>query len=99
VYSKIQRYSPTDSAKTFEKPVSRKAGVKFHPKQVLDLMRLGTQLPEPIAQSKHQLIEAYIDVSENRQLFRWNCNCVKNGINLKLVLIFNIFMQHDILFV
>jgi len=63
--SKIQRYSPTDSAKTFEKPVSRKAGVKFHPKQVLDLVLLGTQLPEPIAQSKRQLLEAYIDVSEN----------------------------------
>jgi len=63
VCSKIQRYSPTDSAKTFEKPVTRKAGVKFHPKQVLDLVRLGTQLPEPIAQSKRQLLEAYLDVS------------------------------------
>jgi len=72
VCSKIQRYSPTDSAKTFEKPVNRKAGVKFYPKQVLDLVRLGTQLPEPIAQSKHQLLEAYVDVSENRRLFQWN---------------------------
>jgi len=65
VCSKIQRYSPTDSAKTFEKPVSRKSGLKFHPKQVLDLVQLGTQLPEPIARSKRQLIEAYIDVSQH----------------------------------
>ena len=64
VCSKIQRYSPTDSAKTFEKPVSRKTGVKFYPKQVLDLVRLGTQLPEPLAQSKRHLVEAYIDVSD-----------------------------------
>ena len=65
VCSKIQRYSPTDSAKTFEKPVNRKAGIKFYPKQVLDLVRLGTQLPEPLSQSKRQLIEAYIDVSRD----------------------------------
>jgi len=62
--SKIQRYSPTDSAKTFEKPVSRKVGVKFHPKQVLDLVQLGMQLPEPITQTKRQLLEAYMDVSQ-----------------------------------
>jgi len=61
--SKIQRYSPTDSAKTFEKPVNRKSGVKFDPKQVLELARLGTHLPGPIEQNKRQLIEAYIDVS------------------------------------
>jgi len=73
--SKIQRYSPTDSAKTFEKPVSRKAGVKFHPKQVLDLVRLGTQLPEPISQSKRQLLEAYIDVSQHVQYILW-CSSV-----------------------
>jgi len=72
MYSKIQRYSPTDSAKTFEKPVSRKAGLKFHPKQVLDLVQLGTQLPEPIAQSKRQLIEAYIDVCELVHLVQWH---------------------------
>jgi len=76
--SKIQRYSPTDSAKTFEKPVNRKAGVKFHPKQVLDLVRLGTQLPEPHTQIKRQLLEAYIDVSEHVLLFLWCCNYVSN---------------------
>jgi len=38
--------------------------VKFHPKQVLDLVQLGMQLPEPITQTKRQLLEAYMDVSQ-----------------------------------
>jgi len=75
ICSKIQRYSPTDSAKTFEKPVSRKAGVKFYPKQVLDLVQLGMQLPEPITQTKRQLLEAYMDVSEHVQsIFIFFCH-------------------------
>jgi cohesin loading factor subunit SCC2 len=65
--SKIQRYSPTDSAKAFEKPVNRKIGVRFNPKQALDIVRSdvvrrSAEL-EPSEQEKRALIESYLDVS------------------------------------
>uniref|UniRef100_A0A8C4WX11 Nipped-B protein n=1 Tax=Eptatretus burgeri TaxID=7764 RepID=A0A8C4WX11_EPTBU len=34
--SKIQRYSPTESAKVYDKTVTRKQGTRFHPQQTLD---------------------------------------------------------------
>ena len=67
-FSKIQRYSPTDSAKTFEKPLNRKNGVRFNPKQALDIVRSGVlrragNNDVPSEQDKRDLIESYLDVS------------------------------------
>jgi len=59
---KIQNFSPSDSAKTFEKPVNRKAGVRFYPRQAMDLVRRGPA-PEHLDESqKRELIQAYLDV-------------------------------------
>uniref|UniRef100_A0A8D0FYJ8 Nipped-B protein n=1 Tax=Strix occidentalis caurina TaxID=311401 RepID=A0A8D0FYJ8_STROC len=37
--SKIQKYSPSESAKVYDKAINRKTGVHFHPKQTLDFLR------------------------------------------------------------
>jgi cohesin loading factor subunit SCC2 len=62
--SKIQRYSPSDSAKTFEKPLNRKNGIRFHPKQALDIVQSGSEPPECTDDSKRQLINAYLDFKQ-----------------------------------
>ncbi|KAL0182905.1 hypothetical protein M9458_022280, partial [Cirrhinus mrigala] len=36
--SKIQKYSPTESAKVYDKAVNRKANVHFNPRQTLDYL-------------------------------------------------------------
>ena len=61
--SKIHRYSPTESAKVFDKPLNRRHGVKFKPKQVFDIIAKGP-LPQDISDDeKRFLVEAYLDVS------------------------------------
>ena len=63
VYSKLQRYSPTDSAKVWDKPLNRKHGFEFSPKPVLELVK---RLPLPSElddEGRRQLIQDYIDVS------------------------------------
>ena len=38
-FSKIQNYSPTEAAKVYDKPLTRRTLVKFNPESVLNLMK------------------------------------------------------------
>ncbi|KAK2173697.1 hypothetical protein NP493_856g01005 [Ridgeia piscesae] len=61
--SKIHRYSPTEQAKVWDKPLNRKAKMTFNPSQAMDLVREGTQdLPQD-DDTKTKLIQGYLDVS------------------------------------
>ena len=39
IFSKIQNYSPTEAAKVYDKPLTRRTLVKFNPESVLNLMK------------------------------------------------------------
>ena len=39
IFSKIQNYSPTEAAKVYDKPLTRKTLVKFNPESVLNMMK------------------------------------------------------------
>ena len=60
--SKIQRYSPSDSAKIWDRPMTRKHIVEFNPKQVIEVLK---KLPLPATvdeDQKKELIENYLEV-------------------------------------
>ena len=62
-YSKIHRYSPTEQAKVWDKPLNRIAKMTFNPSQAMDLVREGTHdLPQD-DDTKTKLIQGYLDVS------------------------------------
>lgn len=61
--SKIQKYSPSESAKVYDKAINRKAGIHFHPKQTLDFLRsdmANSRLTEDV---KRNIVKQYLDVS------------------------------------
>jgi cohesin loading factor subunit SCC2 len=64
--SKIHRYSPNDSSKAHEKPVNRRGGIPFEPKQALEILRKGKQPTVVDEQGKVGIAEEYIDVSIGR---------------------------------
>ena len=56
-FSKCHKYSPSEPTKTYDKTVSRKAGVFFNPEQVLRYVE------EPDAVRSHeQLVQDYLEV-------------------------------------
>jgi cohesin loading factor subunit SCC2 len=61
--NKIQRYSLTDT-KTFDKPVNRKNGVKFNPKQALELVRHGPLSTELDEDGRRELLQQFLDFKE-----------------------------------
>ena len=64
--SKVQNYSTTgDSAKVFEKPVNRKAGVRFQPRQALEVVRREPLPPVTMDSQRRELVQAYLDVSRS----------------------------------
>ncbi|XP_039203854.1 nipped-B-like protein isoform X3 [Crotalus tigris] len=59
--SKIQKYSPSESAKVYDKAINRKAGIHFHPKQTLDFLRsdmANSRLTEDV---KRNIVKQYLD--------------------------------------
>ena len=62
VCSKIHDYSPSKAAKVYNRPVTRKSGVKFNPHQVIDLVRLGTAPSCKTQSEKAKIVTAYIEV-------------------------------------
>ncbi|XP_042202648.1 nipped-B-like protein [Callorhinchus milii] len=61
--SKIQKYSPSESAKVYDKAVNRKSGVHFHPRQTLEFLKNGigqAEITEPV---KRNIVKQYLDVS------------------------------------
>uniref|UniRef100_A0A670YN67 Nipped-B protein n=1 Tax=Pseudonaja textilis TaxID=8673 RepID=A0A670YN67_PSETE len=59
--TKIQKYSPSESAKVYDKAINRKAGIHFHPKQTLDFLRsdmANSRLTEDV---KRNIVKQYLD--------------------------------------
>lgn len=57
-------YSPTESAKVYERPLSRRHhNVKFNPKQVLEIVKEGPLPMDPDEDARRSLLQSYLDVS------------------------------------
>ncbi|XP_032874697.1 nipped-B-like protein [Amblyraja radiata] len=59
--SKIQKYSPSESAKVYDKAVNRKSGVHFNPRQTLDFLRNGVGHAEITDLVKRSIVKQYVD--------------------------------------
>lgn len=64
ISSKLQKYSPNEAQKVWERPISRKVTNKFNPAQALELLKLGSPTLDTIdSEGKQKLLEDYLDVS------------------------------------
>lgn len=61
--SKIQKYSPTESAKVYDKAVNRKNNVHFHPRQTLDFIQNNMAQASLTNEIKRHVVRQYLDVS------------------------------------
>eukprot|EP00066_Takifugu_rubripes_P013950 XP_011603216.1 PREDICTED: nipped-B-like protein B isoform X2 [Takifugu rubripes] len=59
--SKIQKYSPTESAKVYDKNVNRKSKVHFNPRQTLEYLKSDTANMEISFQTKRNIVKQYLD--------------------------------------
>ncbi|XP_013871460.1 nipped-B-like protein B isoform X2 [Austrofundulus limnaeus] len=59
--SKIQKYSPTELAKVYDKAVNRKSKVHFSPRQTLDYLKSNLANRELSYESKKNIIKQYLD--------------------------------------
>ncbi|XP_019373498.1 PREDICTED: nipped-B-like protein isoform X4 [Gavialis gangeticus] len=59
--SKIQKYSPSESAKVYDKAINRKTGVHFHPKQTLDFLRSDMAHSKITEEVKRSIVKQYLD--------------------------------------
>lgn len=64
INSKIQKYSPSESAKVYDKTINRKTGVHFHPKQTLDFLRSDMANSKITEEVKRSIVKQYLDVSK-----------------------------------
>lgn len=65
VDSKLQKYSPNEAQKVWERPITRKVTHKFNPSQALELLKLGSPTLDTIdSEGKEKLIWDYLDVSD-----------------------------------
>ena len=63
-YSKLQKYSPNEAQKVWERPISRKVNHKFNPEKALELLREGSpQLDHIDEDGKRKLLEDFLAVS------------------------------------
>lgn len=67
-HSKCQKYSPTESSKAYDKAVSRKQGVVFDPKQVVEKIRADITGARKVLLSKDEYIKHYLEVSPLQDL-------------------------------
>ena len=61
--SKIQKYSPTESAKIYDKAVNRKSTVHFNPRQTLDFISNNIAHATLTNDIKKRIVKQYLDVS------------------------------------
>lgn len=61
--SKIQKYSPTESAKVYDKAVNRKGNIHFHPRQTIDFISNNMAHATLTDGVKKQIVKQYLDVS------------------------------------
>ncbi|KAG8599041.1 hypothetical protein GDO81_002856 [Engystomops pustulosus] len=59
--SKIQKYSPSESAKVYDKTINRKTGVHFHPKQTLEFLRRDMTSKKINDDIKRTIAKQYLD--------------------------------------
>lgn len=62
-YSKIQKYSPTESAKVYDKAVNRKSKVHFNPRQTLEYLRSDVANRNLSYETKRNIVKQFLDVS------------------------------------
>ncbi|KAM4708198.1 nipped-B-like protein isoform 2-T2 [Discoglossus pictus] len=58
---KIQKYSPSESAKIYDKTISRKLGVHFHPKQTLEFLKRNMSCSKINDEVKRTIAKQYLD--------------------------------------
>lgn len=63
VCSKIQKYSPTESAKVYDKAVNRKTNVHFKPRQTIDFLSNNWANVVFTHDIKTRIVKQYLDVS------------------------------------
>ncbi|XP_069379772.1 nipped-B-like protein A isoform X4 [Paralichthys olivaceus] len=59
--SKIQKYSPTESAKVYDKAVNRKNNVHFHPRQTIDFISNNMAHATLTDDIKKRIVKQYLD--------------------------------------
>ncbi|KAF7700983.1 nipped-B-like protein B isoform X1 [Silurus meridionalis] len=59
--SKIQKYSPTESAKVYDKAVNRKANIHFNPRQTVDFLTNSLSNAELTYEIKRKIVRQYLD--------------------------------------
>ncbi|KAJ0013105.1 hypothetical protein NQD34_017439 [Periophthalmus magnuspinnatus] len=59
--SKIQKYSPTESAKVYDKAVNRKSSVHFNPRQTLDFLKTDLANTNLNYESKRNIVKQFLD--------------------------------------
>ncbi|XP_029025412.1 nipped-B-like protein isoform X2 [Betta splendens] len=59
--SKIQKYSPTESAKVYDKAVNRKSKVHFNPRQTLDFLKSNLCITDLTYETKRNIVKQYLD--------------------------------------
>uniref|UniRef100_A0A672ITQ1 Nipped-B protein n=1 Tax=Salarias fasciatus TaxID=181472 RepID=A0A672ITQ1_SALFA len=59
--SKIQKYSPTESAKVYDKAVNRKNNVHFHPRQTIDFISNNIAHATLTQDVKKRIVRQYLD--------------------------------------
>uniref|UniRef100_UPI003AAB0814 nipped-B-like protein A n=1 Tax=Centroberyx gerrardi TaxID=166262 RepID=UPI003AAB0814 len=59
--SKIQKYSPTESAKVYDKAVNRKSNVHFNPRQTIDFISNNMAHASLTDDVKRRIVKQYLD--------------------------------------
>ncbi|XP_043932364.1 nipped-B-like protein [Protopterus annectens] len=59
--SKIQKYSPNESAKIYDKTINRKMGIHFTPKQTLEFLRSDMSNIEFTEDVRRNIVRQYLD--------------------------------------
>ncbi|XP_034047622.1 nipped-B-like protein B [Thalassophryne amazonica] len=59
--SKILKYSPTESAKVYDKAVNRKNNVHFNPRQTLDFLKRDLTSSDLTYEIKRNIVKQYLD--------------------------------------
>lgn len=63
LFSKITQYSPSETAKVYEKAVNKKSNSKFNPKATLQKIKQGTPPSVLDENAKRALVSEYLEVS------------------------------------
>ncbi|XP_025080871.1 nipped-B-like protein B isoform X1 [Pomacea canaliculata] len=58
---KIHRYSPTEAAKAFDKPLNRKNQLRFHPQHTIDLLRSVYDTDPEEDEKRQKLVDEYLE--------------------------------------